>query len=197
MDWEKCYQEAKHPWDLGEPAPPLMSFLEKKQLSFLPHDSALVPGCGFGHDAEALRKAGLEVTGLDISPTALEIAENLHGKKVKWQQGDFLDPQQAPKTPVDLIFEHTCFCAIDPDLRSSYVRSVRRWLVPFGRFVGIFFTDPPPREDGESGPPYRTTIAEVHRLFGQFFKISKELSPDRSHPDRLGREVIIGMVRNP
>ncbi|MEZ4466721.1 MAG: methyltransferase domain-containing protein [bacterium] len=34
----------------------------------------LVPGCGRGHDVEALARAGLQVTGLDLSPTALALA---------------------------------------------------------------------------------------------------------------------------
>ncbi len=196
MDWEKSYRERDAPWDLGGPAPPLVGLLEGKTIERLGAGRVLVPGCGVGHDAFAWQEAGMEVVGLDISPSALAQARERYGDGVTWLEGDFLDDSLATHSPVDLLFEHTCFCAIDPSLRPLYVQSAVRWLVPGGRLVGIFFLDPPERNDGEPGPPYRTEMKELRQLFTKFFRIAAESSPDRSHPDRVGREVLIEMVRN-
>ena len=197
MDWEQSYLEKNTPWDLGEPAPPLISLLENDDRSLFASSTVLVPGCGYGHDAEAWRRFGLEVTGLDVSPTALKSARNLYGNSIRWMEGDFLDTSLVPKHSIDMIFENTCFCAIDPEQRRNYVQSAKHWLVPGGKFLGLFFTDPPPREDGGAGPPFGMDLQELRGLFGEVFTITSERSPDRSHPDRLGREVIIEMVRNP
>ena len=197
MDWERAYLERDTPWDLGEPAPPLAGLLENKTIELLGAGRVLVPGCGAGHDAVAWQEAGMEVVGLDISPSALAMARERYGDEVTWLEGDFFDDALAAHYPVDLLFEHTCFCAIDPSLRPSYVEAAARWLVPGGRLVGIFFLDPPERNDGEPGPPYRIEIREVRQLFTRFFRIAGEASPDRSHSDRVGREVLIEMVRKP
>ena len=196
VNWEQSYREKDTPWDLGGAAPPLTSLLKKEGTDFLKGQTALVPGCGYGHDAEALRRVGLQVTGLDLAPTALKSAEERYGDAVRWLEGDFLDATIVPEHSVDMIFEHTCFCAIQPEQRSDYVKSAKDWLAPGGFLLGVFFTDPPSREDGKSGPPFGVSLDELHGLFGESFTITRERSPDRSHPDRLGREVIIEMVRN-
>lgn len=197
MDWEKSYRERDTPWDLGEPAPPLVDLLERRKIEHLGVGRVLVPGCGAGHDADAWQKAGMEVVGLDISPSALAVARERYGDGVTWLEGDFFDDALAAHYPVDLLFEHTCFCAIHPSLRPSYVEAAIRWLVPGGRLVGIFFLDPPEQNDREFGPPYRTDMKELRQLFTKFFRIAGESSPDRSHSDRVGCEVLIEMIRKP
>ena len=196
MDWEQSYQDGEMRWDLGEAAPPLMELLETRSQAWK-GARALVPGCGAGHDAHALAVAGLAVTGLDLAPTALEKAAARYGELITWMQGDFFDEQGAEQNEFDLLFEHTCFCAIDPRLREAYVDASARWLRPNGRLVAIFFLDPPAREDGIAGPPYPSTREEIHRLFTGLFEIVEEASPNRSHPDRVGREWVMEMVRKP
>ncbi len=196
MNWEQSYQEQDTPWDLGEASPPLIAVLNNEEIKLSVGQTALVPGCGYGHDAEALRRVGLEVTGLDLAPTALKSAEKLYGESVRWIEGDFLDTSMVQEHSVDMIFEHTCFCAIEPEQRRNYVESAKQWLVPGGFLLGVFFTDPPPREDGALGPPFGVSLEELRGLFGESFTITRARSPDRSHPDRLGREVIVEMVRN-
>ena len=132
---------------------------------------------------------------MDISPSALALARERYGDGVTWLERDFLDASLATHYPVDLLFEHTCFCAIEPSHRPLYVQAAVRWLVPGGRLIGIFFLDPPERTDGEPGPPYRTEMRELRQIFTKFFRIVAESSPDRSHSDRVGREVLIEMVR--
>ena len=91
----------------------------------VPLGQAAVPGCGRGHDARALAKAGWQVTGLDIAPSSVLMAQKLAADEalaIDFQQGDFL--RDEPPQPFDLLFEHTLFCAINPEHREAYVLSL-------------------------------------------------------------------------
>ena len=195
MEWEECYRGEETPWDLGAAAPPLLELLETRPAKIWGEGPVLVPGCGLGHDAAALQKSGYDVLGLDLAPSALAGAQARYGAEVSWLEGDFLDPELAKAHAVGAIFEHTCFCAIDPEQRGDYVEAAMRWLKPGGKLVGIFFLDPPRREDGEAGPPYRAGRDEIRNLFAGGFRILRELSPERTHPDREGREWVVEFVR--
>jgi methyl halide transferase len=59
------------PWEKGEPSPGLVDFLTSHPD--LPRGSVLVPGCGTGHDARVWAKAGVNVTGVDLAPSAIRL----------------------------------------------------------------------------------------------------------------------------
>mgnify|MGYP002526737564 CR=1 FL=1 len=74
-DWEALYQANDTFWDHGEASPGLVDYLAADPA--LPPGQALVPGCGRGHDARALAKAGWSVTGLDLAPSSVPLAKRL------------------------------------------------------------------------------------------------------------------------
>lgn len=197
MDWENCYQRNEIPWDLGEAAPPLMEILEGRPPEIWGEGLILVPGCGRGHDAAALWRSGRGVLALDLAPRALREAERLYGrpKGLHWLEGSFFDLELAAAHQVGAIFEHTCFCAILPAEREAYVEAAAHWLKPGGRLVAVFYLDPPRRDDGEAGPPYGATRREIRELFKSRFRIEWETDPQRTHPEREGREWTVEMVR--
>ena len=55
----------------------------------------------------------------------------------------------------DMIFEYTCFCAIDPDRRIEYFDLVYKILNDNGLLFGIFI---PLDKDTKDGPPFRVSI---------------------------------------
>ncbi|NNC88862.1 MAG: methyltransferase domain-containing protein [Akkermansiaceae bacterium] len=200
IDWESSYLDGDWPWDLGEPAPPLLDLLANRPPEIWGPGPVLVPGCGRGHDAHALAAAGHSVLALDLSPTAVDLAAARYRatRGLTFMTGDFLDPDLAAgHGPASAIFEHTCFCALPPARRGDYVAAAARWLPGGGRFVGLFFLDPPPREDGTGGPPYRASRAEIRDLFAPFFRIHGARQPRNSASERMGREWLVEMVRNP
>ncbi len=99
--------------------------------------------------------------------------------------GDFLELSPEWYGPYDWVFEHTCYCAIDPDLRDQYVQSVVAVLQPGGHFLGVFYNIQP-----ESGPPFGTTRAELLDRFSPHFKLLTENVP-RSYPSREGKELLM------
>jgi SAM-dependent methyltransferase len=180
-NWEELYQKSETPWEKGEASPGLVDFL--KAFPELPKGSVLVPGCGTGHDARAWASAGFEVTGMDLAPSAVQLsrekttAANL---KADFLQMDFLRTE--PFKKFDYIFEHTLFCAIQPDERDVYVQAVERWLDATGRYIAVFYMIP-----DKEGPPFGTTRPEIHSRFDPFFELLEDWVP-RSYPNRTGLE---------
>jgi SAM-dependent methyltransferase len=114
-DWEKRYADKDTPWDKGEPAPGLTDWLKNQTLD--PDARVLVPGCGKGHDAAVWAKAGFETTGMDLSDLALSEALAKYDAlpNLAFSPGNFLEDK--PQEPYDLVFEHTLYCAINPERR--------------------------------------------------------------------------------
>ena len=184
MDWNRRYAEHDTPWDKGGAHPVLRDLLTRGAL----RGRVLVPGCGTGHDVRELARRGLSVTGLDVAPLALDRAR-LYDKVADetYELGDFLAPMAGARGPFDGVFEHTCFCAIDPARRADYLRSAAAVLEPGGRLLAVFFTDPD--RDGE-GPPYGCTRAELDGLFGGHFRLLEEHREIPTFPERHGRELL-------
>lgn len=181
MDWEAKYQANDAYWDHGMAAPGLVDFLASH--SELVKGTVLVPGCGTGHDVRAWAKAGWHAVGLDIAPTAIELARERTaqaGLAAQFQLGDFLHDE--PREIFDWVFEHTFFCAIDPNQRDTYQQALRRWLAPGGYYLAVNYmiTD-------EGGPPFRVTRPELWERFSLEFELLQEWEP-RSFPHRTGRE---------
>ena len=87
----------------------------------------------------------------------------------------------------DVVFEHTCFCAIDPGMRVNYVEAVVELLKSGGKMIAIFFLNP---DHDEEGPPHGVTKTELDKLFGSQFFLEKEWIPRRTHEGREQRELI-------
>ena len=181
-DWEQRYQSGDTHWDKGGPSPGLVDFLAEHPD--LPRGTVCVPGCGAGHDAREFARAGFAAFGFDIAPSAVRLAgqrTKAAGLNARFQQADFL--RDAPPQLFDWIFEHTLFCAIQPDERDDYVRAVWRWLKPGGQYLAVNYLIV---EDGE-GPPFPVTRAELQERFAPHAELTAEWVP-RSYPNRVGRE---------
>jgi cyclopropane fatty-acyl-phospholipid synthase-like methyltransferase len=179
--WEHRYQAHDMPWEKGEPSPGLVDFLAKNPE--LKRGTVCVPGCGFGHDVREFARAGFDVSGFDLAPSAIQNATELtraDGLKVKFFLSNFL--RDEPPQPFDWIFEHTLFCAIQPGERDDYIRAVLRWLAPGGHYLAVNYFD-----CGPDGPPFPTTREEQLKRFSPYFDLLGDWMP-RSYSNREGRE---------
>jgi SAM-dependent methyltransferase len=111
----------------------------------------LVMGCGSGHDAAYFARLGHVVTAVDISEEAVQRARANYGdlENLKVLQADAFHLPDEFKARFDLVFEHTCYCAISPERRNELVKVWRRALVPGGDLLGVFFVN-----EMRSGPPF-------------------------------------------
>jgi SAM-dependent methyltransferase len=179
--WETRYQTHDMPWEKGAPSPGLVDFLAAHPE--LPRGTVAVPGCGTGHDAREFARAGFATFGFDLAPSAISQAQagaRVAGLTAEFQLADFL--RDEPPQKFDWLFEHTLFCAIQPDERDDYVRAVLRWLKPGGNYLAVNYL-----ECGPEGPPWPTTRAEQWERFSPHFDLRGDWVP-RSYANREGRE---------
>ncbi len=197
--WKSIYDRTDTPpWDRGESAPALINLLEgsrhRKELEQalalgLP---AAVPGCGLGHDLLALARAGFEPHGFDIVEQAVEGAQAALDKanlKGAVHLRDIFTMGQEPQERFGLIYEYTCYCAIDPGRRDEYAQTMRRALAPGGLLVGLFFPYSDDRPEG--GPPFAVRSGELEARFTEGFEWLSFDAPAHSHPDRVGLERLL------
>ena len=183
-DWEAQYEKGETPWDKGAPSPGLLDFLAAEPL----RGRVLVPGCGAGHDVRALAKAAEEVVGIDIASAAVRLAQSyprVAGER--YELADLFHLPPAMRGAFDWVWEHTCFCAIDPAQRADYVSAVARALKAGGSLLAIFYLDPG-NSSPDEGPPFEVSVAELDRLFLPRFELVREWLPQRAYAGREGRE---------
>jgi SAM-dependent methyltransferase len=192
MDWDRRYQVGDIPWEKGNAAPPLLEWLQVRGPL---HGNILVPGCGYGHDVRAIAAAApdAKVIGIDISPLAIDQARQypVTGQEA-YQLGDLFNLPQDFCGEFQWVFEHTCFCAIDPQRRVDYVRVIAGALQLHGFLLAIFYLNPwdEGEEPPEGGPPFGVLTTELDQLFGPVFDQIDERHPRCSFPGREGREII-------
>jgi SAM-dependent methyltransferase len=185
-EWEERYRQGDTPWEKGAAHPALLDWLETNLIA----GHVLVPGCGLGHDVRALAKAGADVVGLDIARLAIAAARTFPRQSSEtYLQADLFDPG-AVRDEFDWVFEHTCFCAIQPDRREDYVRRVGELLKPGGHLLAIFFLNPEHDESDAGGPPFGCGLDELDALFSPRFQLVAQLENLATFPGREGREVL-------
>lgn len=184
-DWEGLYRLGETPWEKGRPHPALIDFLKEHG----PLDGDIfVPCCGSGHDVRALSNANNRVLGVDLARRAIQMAKAQ--PQVGHEEYLLANLFQLPNEwsgRFDWVFEHTCFCAIDPKRRNDFAAAMARLLRRGGRLLAIFFTNP---DNDDDGPPYPVSVEELEELFGKSFTLEREWVPQRTHPGREQRELM-------
>jgi len=99
----------------------------------------------------------------------------------KFTLADFL--HEPPPHVFDYIFEHTLFCAIQPEHRDAYVESVLGWLKPGGIYLAVNYIV------CEGGPPFPVSRQELWERFRPHLHLIDQWVP-RSYPNRTGRELM-------
>ncbi len=155
--WEQSWQRGVTPWDAGVAAPSLTALVASGKL---PSGRALVPGVGGGYDALALASPSRCVIGLDLSQTAVDVANKrrdaagLTPSQVDFVAGDFFERDLG--APFQLIWDYTFFCALPPELRTRWAARMAQLVSPSdGVLVTLIF----PIGDHAGGPPYAVSPA--------------------------------------
>jgi len=185
--WDGLYAMGGDGWELGQPAPALVDFVEQTPP---PRGRVAVLGCGRGHDARFLAARGYEVVGYDFSGAAVTAARALaqrDGVTVEFEQRDIFTLGREAAHAFDGVWEYTCYCAIDPARRPEYVRTVSAIVRPGGWLLACFF----PLRTLTAGPPFPVSRAEVRRRFAASFRLERAQAPLRSVRARQGREWLV------
>lgn len=184
--WNDVYEAEGNPgWNLGAPAVALVDMLPRLKL---PKSRVLVLGCGEGHDAAHFAREGHIVTAIDFSKQAIERAKKNYGhlENLRFVESDIFELGSDYFGQFDLLFEHTCYCAINPTLRNELVSLWRKMLAPKGQLLGVFFA-----MEKLSGPPYGGTEWELRERLRKYFRFLFWGRLKNSIPGRRGREMLV------
>ncbi len=210
--WEQRYKEETAHWDIGEVAPAFVKYFSRTGEVCKPRlQNVAVLGCGRGHDAFYIAscepRAGKEgfasrssqdvvqVHAFDFSESAInycnKVKEENNVKNIHFHQANIFELVKDKKWKgyFDLVIEHTCFCAIDPNKRSEYIELVKYLLKPNGKLVGLFFM----RDKELGGPPYGSTPKIIKDHFKKDFKEIVELHPESCLHSNLNGEEWFGV----
>ena len=188
VDWDARYRDGETPWEKGMAHPALPFFVSSHPGIFEKKPRVFHPGCGFGHDAAILVSHCEELTALDLAAAPLEAAKDLYPtENIRWEVGDLFAWDEPEK--YDLVWEHTCFCAIPLEFRTKYVKAVHRLLKPGGHLAGIFFLNPD--HALEEGPPFGVTRDELNGFFGNGFELLEDHPKPETYEGRENRETLM------
>ncbi len=173
---------AEIPWNIETPPNALVELVESGKVKPC---KTIDLGCGTGNYAIYLANKGFNVTGVDISPTAIKIArENAEKKRVKinFLIADVLGDLDEIKETFDFAYDWGLLHHIFPEKRKKYVENVYRILNPRGKYLSVCFSEKDPQFGG-SGKYRKTSLGtilyfsskdELKDLFDPYFNI-KEL----------------------
>ena len=184
--WESIYREGEPGWDLGMPTPPFVSLLADPP-AWLTSGRILNPGAGLGHDALLFAEHGFHVTALDFADSAIiELKKKAATQpNLSVLQADLFAVPEAHHGTYDYVLEHTCFCAIHPSQRETWLTAMANALKPNGILFGLFYRFDPP---DDNGPPFALSEEELKRLIAPHFEIISMTTPADSLDRRANRE---------
>jgi len=170
-EFEAVYQGAYIPWEIGAPQPALAELVNAGWCA----GAVLDAGCGTGELGLAVAERGHGVTGLDISPRAIEFAR---GKAA--ERGLDVDFRAADVTALvgydgafDTVLDSGLLHVLDAAAQDRYVEVLRRVCRPGARVAVLCFADVPGgRTPGSRG----LTEARLRELFTDGWAI-EELVP--------------------
>jgi SAM-dependent methyltransferase len=181
-EMEKIYSELRPediPWNIPSPPHALVELVESGQVRPC---RTIELGCGAGNYAIYLASIGFEMTCVDISPSAIALAQakaRQEAVSCRFVAADVLGGLTDIAETFDFAFDWSLLHHIFPDQRERYVQAVHQLLAPGGKYLSVSFSE----EDGSFGGTgkYRQTPLgtllyfssedELLELFGPYFDV--------------------------
>jgi SAM-dependent methyltransferase len=169
------------PWNIEEPPQALVELIEGGKLQPC---KTLDLGCGIGNHAIYLAAKGFDVTGVDISPTAIGFAKEKSrekGVRCHFIVADVLGGMREVKETFDFVYDWELLHHIFPEQREKYVQNVFGKLNPNGHYLSVCFSEKD-TQFGGSGKCRKTSLGtvlyfscedEVKALFEPYFHIDE------------------------
>lgn len=187
-NWDKFYQATDPqdiPWNTS-PDDYLVALVEAQKLG---EGKALDLGCGVGRKSILLAKNGFEVTGLDISPTAIEQAQanaKADGVKVNFVAHDATDLSFLDAEKFDLVLDWANLHGILAAKQQQYVAEIVKHTLPGAKLVLRCFnkTGISPNEIGflsPMGPVMIFSDEDIKKLYSKYFRIMESRDSRGSH----------------
>jgi len=154
--------------------------------------NVLVPLCGKSLDMLWLAQQQCHVTGVEVSPIAVQdfFNENQlnaqvqsldhfklwHHHPIKLLCGDFFKLNSEHLNGVDVVYDRAALIAMPPAMRPAYAQHLSQ-LMPSGAQMFLVTLDY--KQEDMAGPPFAVSIDEVKQLYDKLFHITVLGSQDR------------------
>ena len=184
----------KPPWSIGEPRPELSALIEQGKF----HGDVLDVGCGEAAVSLCLAERGFTTVGLDLSPTAIELAKAQAAKR-GLTNASFEVADISAFTGYDgrfgTIVDSTLFHSIPVEAREGYQQSIARAAALGASYYALVFD----RAGLPNGPANPVTEDELRDVVSRYWVID-EIRPARIHatfPEAAeGVSMVFGNVRD-
>ena len=169
------------PWNVETPPAIIQDLLRSTILSPC---KIMELGCGVGNYVRYLSQMGFNVTGVDISDKAIEIAKILAqkaGVQCDFIEADVLGDMSEIKNKYDFAYDWELLHHIFPEDRDKYIENVHKLLTNQGRYMSVCFSETS-TQFGGVGKYRKTPIgtvlyfsnkAELKILFSRLFYIEE------------------------
>jgi SAM-dependent methyltransferase len=164
---------ARPPWSIGAPQPELAALIEQGKF----HGDVLDVGCGEAATSLGLAERGYTTVGLDLSPTAIDLARR-EAEKRGLTNATFEVADISSFTGYDgrfgTIVDSTLFHSIPVEAREGYQQSVSRAAAPGASYFALVFDKAAVPE----GPINAVTADELREAVAKYW-IVDEIRPAR------------------
>jgi SAM-dependent methyltransferase len=182
--WESAFQKNTEMWG-WEPASSAIAASElfkKHQL-----EKILIPGIGYGRNAEVFRSNGCAVTGIEISETAIALARKRFGHDITLHHGS-VSLMPFDTETYDGIFSYSLLHLLGPNERSKLIEDCYKQLRPGGFMVFVSIS----KEDFRYGQGEETCKDTFDMPYGVtlFFYDSNSIASDFGKYDLMESTLI-------
>ena len=180
------------PWDIGRPQSAFANLTADGAIG----GAVLDVGCGTGEHALMAAEAGSATVGIDLSSTAIRLAQakaQERGSAARFVVADALRLESLGEQ-FDVVLDCGLFHVFDDEDRRPFVESLARVTRTGGRYYMLCFSDEEPTGWG----PRRITQDEIRDAFVQSWRVDS-IEPDeldvtvRSEPVRCWLATITRM----
>src|SRR6476619_137949 len=156
------------PWSLGEPQPELAALIEQGTF----HGDVLDVGCGEAALSLDLAERGYTTVGLDLSPTAIELARAQAAKRgltnANFKVAD-ISAFGGFDGRFNTIVDSTLFHSIPVEARVGYQQSIVRAAAPGASYYVLAFD----RAGLPNGPANPVTEDELREVVSKYWTIDE------------------------
>lgn len=148
--WEENFKDKKMMW--GE-APTQSALFARDYFKKREVQNVLIPGIGYGRNARPFLEAGMDVTGIEISQTAIDLAKGQMGLDIAIYHGSVSDMPFDEET-YDGIFSYALIHLLDGEHRQKFIRDCYAQLASGGVMIitAISMKSPSYGKGTEIGP---------------------------------------------
>ncbi|GLE51896.1 class I SAM-dependent methyltransferase [Mycobacterium montefiorense] len=181
-------QGARPPWSIGTPQPELSALIDQGKF----HGDVLDVGCGEAAISLTLAELGHHTLGLDLSPTAIELARreaaNLGLPKATFEVAD-ISSFTGHDGRFGTIVDSTLFHSIPVEAREGYQQAISRAAAPGASYFALVFDKAAVPE----GPINAVTADELRDAVSNYWVVD-EIRPARIYANLPDSSPEVGFV---